>query len=343
MFKAAVLGAPSLDEAERSVDENMSVHLPANANTCLLGIVVPCYNEEDVLPETSRRLTTLVNELIAGHHIAADSKIYFIDDGSSDATWALIEQLAHGNPHVTGIKLSRNQGHQNALLAGLFTAEGDVLVSVDAELQDDIGIIPNMLFEYERGMDVVYGVRKNRSCDCWFKRASAQAFYRLIEALGAESVYNHADFRLMSRRAIEAFKQFREVNLFLRGMVPLIGFKSAVVYYDRAERFAGTSKYSLRKMLSLALDAVTSFSVVPLRLITFTGFIVFALSSMMVAWTLWVRLFTDQAVPGWASTILPIYFLGGLQILCIGIIGEYLGKIYQEVKARPRYIIEKVI
>jgi glycosyltransferase involved in cell wall biosynthesis len=320
-----------------------SVPIATVSGPCRLGIVVPCFNEEEVLPEAARRLTALLDGLIAEERITTCSRVFFVDDGSRDGTWALIEELASINPRVAGIKLSRNRGHQNALLAGLFTAEGDVLVSVDADLQDDIGVIPDMLTQYERGTDVVYGVRKNRSSDSLFKRSTAQGFYRLMSALGAESVYNHADFRLMSYRAIEALKQFREVNLFLRGMVPLVGFKSAIVQYDRSERFAGISKYPLRKMLGLALDAVTSFSVVPLRLITITGFIVFMLSTMMVGWSLWVRLFTDHAVPGWTSTILPIYFLGGLQILCIGIIGEYLGKLYQEAKARPRYIIEKSV
>lgn len=320
-----------------------SVPTTSDSSPCRLGIVIPCFNEEEVFPETALRLTNLLEGLIAEERITPSSRVIFVDDGSSDGTWTLIEELACINPHVAGIKLSRNRGHQNALLAGLFTAEGDILVSVDADLQDDIGVIPDMLTQYERGMDVVYGVRKDRSSDSLFKRYTAQGFYRLMSALGAESVYNHADFRLMSRRAIEALKQFREVNLFLRGMVPLVGFKSTIVQYDRSERFAGVSKYPLRKMLGLALDAVTSFSVVPLRFITLTGFIVFTLSAMMAAWTLWVRFFTTQAVPGWTSTILPIYLLGGLQILCVGIIGEYLGKLYQEAKARPRYIIEKLV
>jgi glycosyltransferase involved in cell wall biosynthesis len=296
-----------------------------------------------VLPETARRLAALIEGLVRDGRIAPTSKICFVDDGSRDGTWALIEQLGRDNPLVAGIKLSRNRGHQNALLAGLFTAEGDVLVSIDADLQDDIDVIPEMLAEYSRGMDIVYGVRKGRLADRAFKRYTAHAFYRLMRMLGAESVFNHADFRLMSRRAVEALKQFREVNLFLRGLVPLVGFPSAIVTYVRAERFAGVSKYPLRRMVGLALDAITSFSVVPLRLITLTGFILFALSAVMVVWSLWVRLFTNHAVPGWTSTILPIYLLGGVQILCIGVIGEYLGKVYQETKARPRYIIEKMI
>jgi polyisoprenyl-phosphate glycosyltransferase len=308
-----------------------------------LAIIVPCFNEAPVLPETARRLAALIEGLVRDGRIAPTSKICFVDDGSRDGTWALIERLARDNPPVSGIKLSRNRGHQNALLAGLFTVEGDVIVSVDADLQDDIDVIPEMLTEYGRGMDVVYGVRKERGTDPAFKRYTAEAFYRLMRMLGAESVFNHGDFRLMSRRAVEALKQFHEVNLFLRGLVPLVGFPSAIVTYVRAERFAGVSKYPLRRMVSLALDAITSFSVVPLRLITLTGFTLFALSAVMVVWSLWVRLFTNHAVPGWTSTILPIYLLGGVQILCIGVIGEYLGKVYQETKARPRYIIEKMI
>jgi glycosyltransferase involved in cell wall biosynthesis len=275
--------------------------------------------------------------------VAPNSAVYFVDDGSRDRTWELIEQLARGDEHICGIKLSRNRGHQNALLAGLFTADGDVLVTLDADLQDDVNVIPDMLAEHGRGTDVVYGVRRDRQSDSRFKRYSAQAFYRLMSVLGAESVYNHADYRLMSRRAVDALKQFREVNLFLRGLVPLVGFPSAVIQYTRRERFAGSSKYPLRRMIGLALDAVTSFSVVPLRLITLMGFLVFLLSAAMFFWSLWIRLFTTRAVPGWTSTILPIYLLGGVQILCIGIIGEYLGKLYQEAKARPRYIIEKVV
>jgi glycosyltransferase involved in cell wall biosynthesis len=321
------------------------LRLPAadKRSACLLGIVVPCYNEEEVLPETARRLTHLLDRMISEEHIKSSSRIYFVDDGSRDRTWALIEQLARENPHIAGIKLSRNRGHQNALLAGLFTAEGDVLVSVDADLQDDIEVIAEMVAHFASGIDVVYGVRDDRSRDSFFKRATALGFYGLMSRLGAESVYNHADFRLMSRRAIEALKQFREVNLFLRGMVPLVGYKSTIVKYNRSIRFAGVSKYPLRKMIALALDAVTSFSVIPLRLITLIGFTVFALSGIVIGWTLWIRFLTTRAVPGWASTTLPIYLLGGIQILCVGIIGEYLGKLYQEAKSRPRYIIEKML
>lgn len=308
-----------------------------------LTIVVPCYEEEEALPETALRLTTLLERLRKDGRIAVNSRIMFVDDGSHDRTWQLIEELSRQDGRIGGIKLSRNRGHQNALLAGLFTADGDVLVSVDADLQDDIEIIEDMLKQHAQGAHVVYGVRHDRASDGVFKRASAQGFYRVIRALGVESVYNHADFRLLSRRAVDALKDFGEVNLFLRGIVPLIGFKSSVLYYARTERVAGVSKYPLHKMLALALDAVTSFSVVPLRMISALGVLVFLFSAGMGVWTLWVRLFTERAVPGWTSTLLPIYALGGLQILCIGILGEYMGKVYQETKRRPRYIIEKVL
>lgn len=308
-----------------------------------LAIVVPCFNEEDALPETAARLRRLLERLRAAGRVGRGSQIVFVDDGSRDGTWKLIERLSRESEWIRGVKLSRNRGHQNALLAGLFTVEGDVLVSVDADLQDDIEVIDEMLRQHARGMHVVYGVRDNRSSDGLFKRATALGFYRMMRTLGIESVHNHADFRLLSRRAVDALKEFREVNLFLRGIVPLIGFKSSVVYYTRSERVAGVSKYPLRKMVALALDAVTSFSVVPLRMISLLGFMVFLFSAGMGIWTLWVRLFTERAVPGWTSTLLPIYALGGLQILCVGILGEYLGKVYQETKRRPRYIIEKVL
>jgi glycosyltransferase involved in cell wall biosynthesis len=312
-------------------------------NAKRLAIVVPCYNEEEVLPETAKRMTELIGRLHALGKVSADSKIVFIDDGSRDCTWALIEQLAAESRHVSGIKLSRNRGHQNALMAGLFTAEGDAIVSIDADLQDDINAIEQMVDRYLSGVEVVYGVRKRRNTDSAFKRLTAEGFYKAIRLLGAESVYNHADYRLMSRRAIEELKQYREVNLYLRGIIPLIGFRSEIVYYDRANRFAGESKYPLGKMIALALDAITSFSIVPLRMITFAGFAIFLGSLGVTLWALWVRLFTDEAVPGWTSIVLPMYFLGGVQIFCIGILGEYLGKTYAEVKARPRYVIEKVL
>jgi len=307
-----------------------------------LAIVIPCYNEEQVLPETRRRMNALIRDLVAEGKISRDSAAYFVDDGSRDGTWALIEQFAGEDRHVRGIKLSRNRGHQNALLAGLFTAEGDAVVSIDADLQDDIGAIREMVDRFRAGAEIVYGVRRQRQTDSRFKRVTADLFYRLMRALGADSVHNHADYRLLSRRAVENLKQYREVNLYLRGIIPLLGFRSEIVYYDRAKRFAGESKYPLRKMIALALEAITSFSVVPLRFITFLGFAVFAGAMAVSAWVLWVRFFSDNAVPGWASVVLPMYFLGGIQIFCIGVIGEYLGKIYAEVKARPRFLIERL-
>ena len=308
-----------------------------------LGIVVPCYNEEEVLPETARQLLALHSGLVSAKRIEAESKIFFVDDGSKDRTWPIIEELSQQHANIAGIKLARNCGHQHALLAGLYTAEGDALVSIDADLQDDISVIKTMVDDFHDGAHIVYGVRKQRDSDSFLKRVTAQTFYRLMKLLGAESIYNHADYRLMSRRAIEELKQFKEVNLFLRGIVPLIGFRTSIAYYDRTERFAGESKYPLKKMIGLALDAITSFSIVPLRLITLTGFLVFFATMMIIIWVLYIRFFTTQAIPGWASTVLPIYFISGIQILCIGIIGEYLGKIYSEVKERPRYIIEKQV
>jgi glycosyltransferase involved in cell wall biosynthesis len=308
-----------------------------------LGIVIPCYNEEEILPETASRMLDLLKRLMQSNKIAQTSTIYFVDDGSKDQTWSIIEDLALQSQNIAGVKLSRNQGQQNALLAGLLLAEGDALISVDADLQDDINIIEKMIEYYLNGTDIVYGVRKNRESDTFFKRFTARAFYRLMAFMGAETVHDHADFRLMSRRAIEALKQFSEINLFLRNVVPLIGYKSSIVSYDRTERFVGKSKYPLRKMVSLALDAITSFSVVPLRLIALTGFAVFLMAILMSIWALWIKFCTDRAVPGWTSVALPLFLLGGIQILCLGIMGEYLGKIYAETKARPRYFIEKVI
>lgn len=306
-----------------------------------LAIVIPCYNEEEVLPETSRRMTELLDRLVIAGKIADASRVVYVDDGSRDRTWLIIEQLATVNRRITGIKLSRNRGHQNALVAGLFNASGDVLVSIDADLQDDINTIEEMIERHRAGVEIVYGVRKRRETDSFFKRFSAEGFYKLLAMLGAESVYNHADYRLMSRRAIECLRQYSEVNLYLRGIVPLIGFRSEIVYYDRIGRFAGESKYPLKKMLALALDAVTSFSVVPLRLITLTGFVIFLGTMAVSAWAIWAWLFSGHTVPGWTSIVLPMYFLGGVQIFCIGMLGEYLAKTYQEVKARPRFFVEK--
>ncbi len=309
----------------------------------VLSIVVPCYNEEEVLEETASRLTGLLDRLAAEGKISAASKIYFVDDGSKDRTWELIAQLNETCPSVHGIKLSRNRGHQNALLAGLYTAEGDALISIDADLQDDVNVIEKMVERFHEGYEIVYGVRKARKTDSFFKRATAEGFYKIMHLMGVDIVFNHADYRLMSRRAVEELKHYHEVNLFLRAMVPMIGFRSTSVYYDRAERFAGESKYPLKKMLAFAWDGITSFSVVPLRLITTTGVLIFIASIFISLWVLWIKLFTDDAVPGWASTVLPIYFIGGIQVFSIGIVGEYIGKMYMETKRRPRFIIETVI
>lgn len=308
-----------------------------------LAIVVPCFNEQDVLPETAKRLTALIERLVDAGKIDAASRIHFVDDGSRDGTWPLIEGYAAQGMPVIGLKLSRNRGHQNALLAGLFAARGDAVISIDADLQDDISAIETMVDRFHEGCEIVYGVRRDRRSDTLFKRCSARAFYRVMAWLGAQTIGNHADYRLMSRRAIDALKQFGETNLYLRGIIPLLGYRSEVIEYDRAPRFAGQSKYPLRRMLSLALNAVTSFSVVPLRVISLLGLLV-SLGTMVVsAWVLWVALFTDLGVPGWASTVLPIYFLGGVQLLSLGVIGEYVGKIYIEAKGRPRYFIERIV
>lgn len=308
-----------------------------------LAIVIPCYNEEAVLPETSRRLALLLTELVSAGSISQDSYVLFVDDGSRDATWSIIEKLAAENGCFRGLKLSRNRGHQTALVAGLFAAHGDAIVSVDADLQDDLQAIEQMVKAFIAGSDVVYGVRKRRETDTFFKRFTAEGYYRLLEKLGVEIVFNHADYRLLSRRAIDALRQFEERNLFLRGIIPQLGFPSAIVYYDRAERFAGESKYPLKKMLAFAWQGITSFSAAPLRAITGIGIMISLGSFLVAAWALWIRFFSDSAVPGWTSTVVPMYFLGGVQLLCIGIIGEYLAKIYVEVKRRPHYFVEKTV
>lgn len=306
----------------------------------ILSLVVPCYNEEAVLPETISRLTKLLEHLVENNLVDAGSHAIFIDDGSRDRTWHIIQDASANSQAVQGIKLSRNRGHQNALLAGLLDAKGDVAISVDADLQDDLGAIEKMILAHRQGSDIVFGVRKSRGADTFFKRFTAEGYYRLLERFGVEVVFNHADYRLMSRRAIEALREFNEVNLFLRGIIPQLGFPSSIVYYDRAERFAGESKYPLGKMLALAWQGITSFSTVPLRMITALGFLISLASFGITLWALFVRLFSDQAVPGWTSTVVPIYLLGGIQLLCIGIIGEYLAKTYMETKRRPHFFIE---
>jgi glycosyltransferase involved in cell wall biosynthesis len=308
-----------------------------------LTIVSPCFNEEAVLPETTRRLLGLLDRLTVQNVITADSGITFVDDGSHDATWALIEAAHAGDSRVSGLMLSINRGHQNALLAGLLNTPGDVLISLDVDLQDDIEAIPRMLEAHARGAQIVYGVRARRAHDTAFKRGSAHAYYWLLHRLGVKVVPDHADFRLMSRVAIEALAEFGEVNLFLRGLIPLLGFPSETVAYERNARFAGETRYPLSKMIALAANGIFSLSTVPLRLITVMGFVV-ALGSVIAGfWALGARLLTNTALPGWASTVIPVYFLGSVQLLAIGIIGSYVSRIYAETKRRPRYIIAKSI
>jgi len=307
-----------------------------------IAIVVPCFNEEEVLSETVARLSDLMERMQESGKISSDSQCYFVDDGSTDETWSVIKKFAQTSQRVGGIKLSRNRGHQNALLAGLHHASGDCVISIDADLQDDIGVIETMVDRFCEGYDVVYGVRADRSSDSAFKRATAEMYYGALSILGVDIVFNHADYRLLSRRALECLKEYEEVNLFLRGIVPTLGFKTCQVEYERAERYAGESKYPLKKMLALALDGVTSFSAVPLRFVAVLGIIGFVASLMVSGWAIWARL-TGQVVPGWASSVLPIYLLGGLQLLSLGVVGEYVAKTYMETKHRPRYFIEDSI
>lgn len=310
----------------------------------VLYLVIPCYNEEEVLPETTRQLTKKMNDLMRRGLIAQESRIVYVNDGSKDNTWALIERYHRENPLVNGVDLSRNRGHQNALLAGLMTVkdEADVVISLDADLQDDVDAIDRFLEKYYEGCEVVYGVRSARKTDSWFKRHSAQAFYKLMKFFGVDIVYNHADYRLMSRRVLGELAQYGEVNLFLRGLVPLVGFPSGVVEYERRERFAGTSKYPLKKMLSFALDGVTSFSIRPIRFITGLGLLIFAVSILMLLYFLIVH-WTGHTVAGWTSIMVSVWAIGGLQLLAIGVIGEYIGKTYLETKRRPRYIVKQYL
>jgi polyisoprenyl-phosphate glycosyltransferase len=307
-----------------------------------LSLVIPCYNEQEALPQAAPQLESLMQDLIARGKIAANSNVWLVDDGSKDSTWSIIETLAARTELFVGVKLSRNRGHQNALLAGLLSADGDAVVSIDADLQDDLGAVEKMVDAHAAGYEIVYGVRAARDTDTWFKRWTALRYYGLLRGLGVDIIPNHADFRLLGRAAISALGEHGEVNLFLRGIIPQLGFRSTSVFYDRRDRIAGESKYPLRKMLKLALDGITSFSPAPLRMIAGLGGIVCLFSLAMVLWVLGVRLFTDRALPGWASTTLPIYALGGVQLLCIGILGEYVAKIYSETKARPRFLIERV-
>lgn len=309
-----------------------------------LFVVIPCYKEEEVLPETARRMKEKMQALMEAELISRQSRVMFVNDGSKDRTWEIIVQLHHEDSLFSGVNLSRNRGHQNALLAGLMTAVNfsDMVISMDADLQDDINAIDAMVKAYHQGYDVVYGVRSSRKTDTFFKRFTAESFYRLMKTLGVDIVFNHADYRLMSRRALEGLKDFKEVNLFLRGIVPQIGFPWTTVEYERAERFAGESKYPLKKMLAFAFDGITSFSVKPMRMILNLGAVVFIISLLMLLWALCAHL-TGSSVAGWTSLMGSIWLIGGIQLLSLGVIGEYIGKIYSETKARPRFIIEQIL
>lgn len=308
----------------------------------VLYLVVPCYNEEQVLPITSTLFLNKLRYLEQNWKISSKSRILFVDDGSKDKTWEIISELAGQDPHFVGIRQSRNRGHQNAVLAGLMEAKErcDITISIDCDGQDDINAVDEMVDAYLDGCEIVYGVRSNRDTDTFFKRFTAQSYYKLLNAMGVEAVYNHADYRLVSSRVLKEFANFKEVNLFLRGMFPLVGFKSTSVYYERKERLAGKSHYSLRKMISLAFDGITSLSVKPLHIITGLGCVIAALSFIGVIWSVIVAL-TGNSVPGWASMTSIICLLGGVQLTCFGVLGEYIGKIYMEVKERPRYIISQ--
>ncbi len=310
-----------------------------------LAIVVPCYNEEEVLKIASEALRGTLDDLIQKKKISEDSFILFVNDGSSDRTWDLIEEEHEAHPvRVCGVKLAGNVGHQFALTAGLLTAMdmSDVTVSIDADLQDDVTVIEEMIDKFHGGCDIVYGVRKERKTDTFFKRTTAQMFYKLMKVMGVKTVYNHADFRLMSKRAVKAFAEYKETNLFLRGMVPLLGYQTDSVYYDRKERVAGQSKYPLKKMLALAFNGISSFSVKPISLILGLGLFIILVSAAALVYAL-ISYCTGHVVPGWTSLILSIWFLGGMQLLAIGMVGQYIGKIYIEVKQRPRYNIEKIL
>lgn len=329
-------------ELQRIEREHLDLKRSCNEmNLTTLAIVVPCYNEKEVLPETARSLISLLDDLIAKNKVSKNSLIYFVDDGSRDQTWDLIEEHAKADLRIRGVKLSRNIGHQNALLAGLHVAEGDAIVSIDADLQDNPAAIELMMDEYHAGKDVVYGVRALRDTDTFFKRVTAESYYKLLHWMGVDVVFNHADYRLLSRRALDALKEYDEVNLFLRGVIPTIGFPSSVITYRREERFAGESKYPLRKMLALAVDGITSFSAAPLRLIALLGILIFLFTLVLSGWVLWLSLVKGTALPGWASSVLPIYLLGGIQLLSIGVVGEYVAKVYKEAKRRPRFFIDK--
>ncbi|NEW60325.1 glycosyltransferase family 2 protein [Sulfurovum sp. bin170] len=307
-------------------------------------VILPCFNESSIIKYSIDKLSNLMVEMINNNLISEDSFLCFVDDGSRDDTWEIIKQFSKTDKLIKGIKLSNNFGHQNALLAGLMSNinKADIFITIDSDLQDDIEVIPDMIKSYKLGNEIVYGVRKSRNTDSFFKRKSAEFFYDLQNLIGINIIKNHADFRLISNSILLELDKFREINLYLRAIFPLIGYRSDIVYYERKARLAGETKYPLRKMLSFAWDGITSFTVFPLRLITILGTIIFLLSIIMIIWVLYLKLFTAQTIPGWSSTTIPIYFLGGIQLLSLGIIGEYIGKIYKEVKSRPRYMIEEL-
>ena len=307
-----------------------------------LYIVVPCYNEEEVLDETTKRLKTKMKELIIKKVISKDSKVLYLNDGSGDNTWNLIKKISSKDELFSGISLSRNKGHQNALLAGLMTAKerADIVISMDADLQDDINAIDEMIEKYNEGCDIVYGVRSSRKKDSFFKRFTAQGFYKFMSKMGVDIVYNHADYRLTSKKVLDCLEEYKEVNLFLRGIFPLIGYKTDVVYYERNKRFAGESKYPLKKMLNFAWDGITSFSVKPIRLVLSLGIIILILSILMIIYSIIMKII-GNTVPGWTFIICSIWFIAGIQMISLGVIGEYIGKIYSETKQRPRFFIEE--
>lgn len=309
-----------------------------------LYMVIPCYNEQEVLPETSKRLKEKLSTLVKAGKIDPESRIIFVNDGSKDRTWEIIRRLHEEDPVFGGINLSRNRGHQNALLAGLMTVKdhADMAISMDADLQDDINAIDEMVEKYLNGTDIVYGVRSSRAKDTFFKKATAEGFYKLMNTMGVNTVFNHADYRLMSKRALEGLAEFREVNLFLRGIVPMIGYSTDVVYYERGERFAGESKYPLGKMLSFAIEGITSLSTKPIRMITFLGFFIFLVSIGILIYSL-VRHFMGATIVGWTTLMVSVWAIGGLILLSLGVVGEYIGKIYLETKARPRFLIEEFL
>ena len=310
----------------------------------ILYLVIPCYNEEEVLPETSKRLKEKITSLVEAGKIDKASRIVFVNDGSRDKTWEIIRSLHEQDPVFSGINLSRNRGHQNALLAGLMTVKdhADMVISMDADLQDDINAVDAMVDKYLEGKDIVYGVRSSRAKDTFFKKATAEGFYKLMNAMGANTVFNHADYRLMSKRALEGLAEFGEVNLFLRGVVPMIGYPWDVVYYERGERFAGESKYPLGKMLAFAVEGITSLSIKPIRMITGLGFFIFFVSIVMLIYS-FIRHFMGETIVGWTTLMVSVWAIGGLILLSLGVVGEYIGKIYLETKARPRFIVEQFL